>query len=50
MEKINWKNKTMGIVQCRISMAAISQETDNGHYIYNPPFIALSLLNMQTRI
>lgn len=50
VETINWKNKTVSIVQVRISLAVISQETDNSNYIYNPPFIAFSVFNKQTTL
>lgn len=42
MKTINWKNKTVSIVHIRISLAVISQDTDNSNYIYNPPFIAFA--------
>lgn len=48
METINWKNKTVSIVQVRISLALLTQETDNSNYIYNPLFIVFSLFNKQT--
>ena len=44
METINLKNKTVSIVQFRISLAAVSL-TDSGDYIYNPPFKAFPLFN-----
>lgn len=39
----NLKNKIESIVHVRISLAVISQETDNSNYIYNPPFRAFFL-------
>lgn len=43
IEMRNWKNKIESIVHVRISLAMISQETDNGYYIYNPSFRAFSI-------